>query len=77
MLFSSEHSEQCKHPIEKSTGIGHQELLAVHGQGGDEDLGGGEAAPADPQYSQQGSQDASVDTGRYFELLHCCFLIGR
>lgn len=69
MWWSSEDSEQSKHPIEKSAGIGHQELLALHSQGGDEDLGGGEAAPADPQYSKQGSQEASGDTGRHLRLL--------
>lgn len=44
---SSEDGDEGEHSVEQGAGVRHQQLLAVHHQSRDEDLGGGKAAPAD------------------------------
>ena len=56
---SSEDRDEGKHPIEEGTGVRHQKLLSVHGQGRDEDLGSGETAPANYRGCDDYSKHAS------------------
>ena len=61
---NSEHCDQGKDAIEKGTGIGDQQLLLLHLESGDKQLGAGESAPGDSggrgdvaQHAGQGEQD--------------------
>ena len=40
-----EDGDEGEDPVDQGAGVGDQRLLAVHGQSGDEELGGGNAAP--------------------------------
>ena len=40
-----EDSDESEDTVDEGTGVGDQRLLAVHGQSGDEELGGGNATP--------------------------------
>ena len=55
----SEDGDEGEDTVEESAGVRHQQLLALHLQGRDEDLGGGEAAPTDDERRDDDTHHAS------------------
>lgn len=57
----SKDGDEGKDAVEEGAGVGHQELLALHLQRRDEDLGRREAAPADDDRRDDYTHHASVE----------------